>query len=335
VLALPLHLATKLVADHLHAVAADDSVARPLPIRARTDAAPTLVVAIEADVDGARRVFAGVPLVDWGKGQRDADTTPPAGLTVEWRKLEPTSGAYDNEQGGFHWDEIDYTANVWAGAAGSGLARVADVTPMVLPSHGDVGTMHFQVVVTLAGRTLSTPGLDDRYRGGLADDVPRVSLRRDDTFLGFLTENFNEPYIWGSDGDGATHQTERNVGGDCADFICYGLRRAGHRLPYGSTYDVPRWGGDKPIAHIATRAADGRFLDAAGKPIVVGPQGVQPGDLLLFHRHVAAFVEDRAPLGVLDANDVLIHTAWAPPDEQTFDASKQWTSPPFDVYRVR
>ena len=327
--------AVKLVAVHLLARAAGEDVAKPTPVHARADAAPSLVVAIEAEVDGRPRVFAGAPKVDWGGGVRAAETTPPAGLAVAWSKLEPTGGAYDNERGGgFHWDDVGYAATPWPGGAAD-LARPADVSPTILPSHGNLGTMHFQVAVTLGAQSLATPGLDDRYRGALGDDVPRVSLRRDDTFLGYLTESFNEPYIWASDGNGLTHQTERNVGGDCADFICYGLRRAGHRLPYGSTFDVPRWGGGKPIARIATRAADGRFLDAAGNPIPVGPDGVQPGDLLLFHRHVGAFVEDRPPLGVLDANDVLIHTAWAPPDEQTLDASKQWTSPPFDVYRVK
>ena len=159
-------------------------------------------------------------------------------------------------------------------------------------------------------------------------------MREDDTFLGYLTELYNTPYIWASAGSAGVHQADRHIGSDCADLMVYGMRRAGKKIDYGSTFDVPRWGGKKAIAKIAALGEDGRFVDAAGNAIPIGAAGVMRGDLLLFHRHVGAFSEDREPLGVLDANDFLLHTAWAPPAEETFTKSRQWTSPPFSVWRV-
>ncbi len=267
-----------------------------------------------------------------GKGRRAVKPWSGEPLRVEWLKIEPTAEWLDNENGGFHWETIPY---VETKIAASTLAIEADVAPTVLPARRDgeraLGTMHFQVKV----EGVSTPGAETRFRGGLATNVHRVSVRRDDTFLGFLTELFNTPYIWASAGDDPVHQAERGIGADCADFIAYGLRRTGKPIRYGSTYDVPAWGGKKTIASVAARDGSGRFVDANGNAIVVGERGVRRGDLLLFHRHVGAFVEDREPKGVLDANDVLIHTAWAPPAEESFESSARWTSPPFAIYRVR
>ena len=47
------------------------------------------------------------------------------------------------------------------------------------------------------------------------------------------------------------------------------------------------------------------------------------GDLIHFpdSRHVAVLYEDRPPLGVLDASDLMIHTCWAPPKIEPIGSS--------------
>lgn len=334
--ALVLLATVELVSVHLLSTAPEHpDLATPEAKHVRQDQTVRLVVAIEAEIDGARALFADVERVDRGDGSRRA-TPWPAGLpiAVAWSKVEPTAPWVDNEKGGFHWEEIPYSETAWPSDRPAVLSRTADPTATVLPGPKGLGTMAFRVAISAGGRTLSTPGRESRYRGGLSPAVHRIFVRRDDTFLGQLTALFNTPYIWASAGDGAKHQAERGIGADCADFIAYGLRRTGRKIEYGSTWDVPRWGNDDPVASVATRGSDGRFLDAKGRAVPVGTAGVRPGDLLLFRRHVAALVEDRAPLGWLDANDLLIHTAWAPPAEESFERSARWTSPPFTVWRV-
>ena len=336
----PLLAALELVRVHLLSTGPGDEVADGKPKFVRQGEEAMLVVAVEAKSAVATKIYAAVPKVDLGDGKGARRAEPwPAGEAVEvdWRKVEPTDAWVDNEKGGFHWEPITYVETPWADArAGKAtpLARPADVRTTVFPDRGGLGTMTFMVAVTAGGKTLATPGKEDVYRGGLSAKVHRVTVRKDDTFLGYLTELYNTPYIWASAGSAGVHQADRNIGSDCADLMVYGLRRAGKKIDYGSTYDVPRWGGKKSIANIAALGDDGRFVDAAGKTIAIGDGGVKRGDLVLFHRHVGAFSEDRVPLGVLDANDLLLHTAWAPPAEETFTQSRQWTSPPFSVWRV-
>src|SRR5256885_376105 len=87
---------------------------------------------------------------------------------------------------------------------------------------------------TTARRQIARPGPEARRgrgSGGLAGAVMRVSIRRDDTYLGYLTEMFGQPYVWASAGlSDATHQSERLEGADCADFVVYGARRMGKKI---------------------------------------------------------------------------------------------------------
>ncbi len=343
----PLLLAVELVSVPL--LSGDTRSATPDHKRVRQDTPVDLVVAVVAEDHGERLLLAGAERVDLGDGLGLRAARPwPASepIAIDWFKIEPTVGWVDNEAGGFHWANIPYAETPWPSdrsarrsssedpAPWLRLARRADVQTTILPDRGGLGTMAFKVRVTAGGRSRSTPGAESRFRGGLSPSVARVTVRRDDDFLGYLTELYNTPYVWASAGSDDTHQAERNVGSDCADFIAYGLRRAGRAISYGSTFDVPRWGGGRPIARIAAIDRDGRFLDDRGGLVRVGRDGVQPGDLLLFHRHVGAFSEDRPPRGVLDGGDLLMHTAWAPPVEETLFESRRFTAPPFTVWRV-
>jgi cell wall-associated NlpC family hydrolase len=146
--------------------------------------------------------------------------------------------------------------------------------------------------------------------GGLTDDVARLSIRRDDTYLGYLTEMYGQPYVWASAGlTDATHQSERLEGSDCADFIVYGARRMGAKLAYTWTGGLPEV--TKLLAS-GTRGADGIYRDAKGNPVPFG----KVGDLILFPRHVGALAEDRGTLGVLDDQDIVMHTLFDSPKEQ-------------------
>ena len=82
--------------------------------------------------------------------------------------------------------------------------------------------MRFQAVVTQGEHVVASAGIEARRghgAGGLTDDVMRVSIRRDDTYLGYLTEMYGQPYIWASAGvTDASHQSE-HLEGIILDFL--------------------------------------------------------------------------------------------------------------------
>jgi hypothetical protein len=241
------------------------------------------------------------------------DTHPD--IQLRWYKVEPKGDSYNNTAGGFHWDAIEYQEHP-IGPWGKDCQIPADAHPVGYPdTHDGLGTMGFKVAAKIGDKVFSSPGKESIFRGGLSDEVIRVAFRRDDTFVGYLTELFNTPYIWGSAGyPPKNHQAERLIGSDCADFVVYGARRAGKNIPYRGSWHLPE--SAETIVKADRTDSQGRYLQNDGKPVKIGEAGVHIGDLLLFSGHVGALLEDRRPKGVLDTNDVMIHTFWAPPTEE-------------------
>jgi hypothetical protein len=217
----------------------------------------------------------------------------------------------NTESGAFRFEPVPYQRTAFA-ATGSALA---DVRPTLTPDHGrGVGTMRYAIELTRSGVTIASPGPEARRgrgSGGLLDTVHRVSIRRDDTYLGYLTEMFGQPYIWASAGmTTRTHQSERLEGSDCADFIIYGARRMGKTLDY-------TWSGGLPsvtklLSPRGERGEDGVYRDASGKPLPFP----SAGDIILFPRHVGALTQDRGQPGILDDQDLMMHTLFDSPKEQ-------------------
>jgi hypothetical protein len=282
---------------------------------ARRDQVVTLhAVVIDKDV-----AYSDAPVVILGK--KRWRTRPLArGTDVRWFKVEPTVDKLSNTpEGSFKWSPIPYAASevpAWRGRN----RTVADVKPLLLSDEGHgLGTMRFQITVRLPdGRIGQSPGVEARRggpSGGLLPAVHRVSIRKDDSYLGWLSELYGQPYIWASAGHtDRTHQTERLEGADCADFVTYGRRRQGVSVPYTWTGALPK---QTTLLHAGTRRADGVFADDQGRPIPFP----RPGDIILFPRHVGALVEDRGVPGLLDAEDIMVHTCFARPKEESIDSS--------------
>ena len=95
----------------------------------------------------------------------------------------------------------------------------------------------------------------------------------------------------------------------------------GKKTEYTSSYAIDKQAPERFRGVSANEA--GGVQDAAGKPIAFGDKGVRAGDLIHFpgSRHVAVLYEDRAPLGVLDSGDLMIHTCWAPPKIEAIGSS--------------
>jgi hypothetical protein len=280
---------------------------------ARVDQPVRLYALVAAEVAGTRRWFSDAPAVRLD-GQplaiQPLSALPQASL--RWYRVEPTVATMSNtESGAFRFEPVPYQRTAFT-ATGSALA---DVRPTLTPDHGHgVGTMRYAVELSRGGVTVASPGPEARRgrgSGGLLDTVHRVSIRRDDTYLGYLTEMFGQPYIWASAGmTTRTHQSERLEGSDCADFIIYGARRMGKTLDY-------TWSGGLPsvtklLASRGERGEDGVYRDAAGKPLPFPTAG----DIILFPRHVGALTQDRGQRGILDDQDLMLHTLFDSPKEQ-------------------
>ncbi len=316
------------------------------PPRGRDSADRPRIVAIhlvsrvgdEVASDGARRALASDPVRlhavlavrDASRTAYYSDASPVVALggkrrptrplaeapaaRFSWFKVEPRVESMSNTGSGtFRFEPIDYAetaVRAWQGRS----SVVADVRPTLTPDRGNgLGTMRFKLQAVTDDGTFATPSVTARRgrgSGGLTDAVHRVSLRRDDTYLGFLTEMFGQPYIWASAGTSSkTHQSERLEGSDCADFVVYGRRRLGEDREY-------TWTGALP--EVTTLLARGRpgsggvYVDAKGKPLPF----TRAGDILLFPRHVGVLTADRGERGVLDRADIMFHTYFASPRQE-------------------
>jgi hypothetical protein len=307
--------------------AVDDGDADAAPKRARRDQRVTLYAVLVVDT----HYYTDAPALAIG-GKR-VDARPLAeGPAVElyWRKVEPAEQTMSNTASGeFRFESIGYTATPWDDATGRG-AVAADVHPTLTPDHGDgVGTMRFQIEVRQGDRALASAGVDARRgkgSGGLTDDVHRISLRRDDTYLGYLTELYGQPYIWASAGStDRAHQSERLEGCDCADFVVYGRRRMGEERAYTWTGEL--WKYTRLLAS-GDRATDGVFRDKSGEALPF--TGV--GDIILFPRHVGVLSEDREPRGILDDGDIMMHSLFDTPKEVTI-ADSTYADTPIELRR--
>jgi cell wall-associated NlpC family hydrolase len=313
----------------VHLVASiDDGIATDRPAYARADQHVT----IHAVIESGKHVFADVSEAKLGGHAVHPEPLAAAPrFSIAWNRVEPAAASYSNTEGGeFHFTEIEYRTTAIADAHETVLA--ADVRPTLTTDHGHgVGTMRFQAVVTQGETTIASPGPEakrGRGSGGLTDAVLRVTIRRDDTYLGFLTEMYGQPYIWASAGlSDATHESERLEGSDCADFVVYGARRAGKKLAYTWTGGLPEI---TRLLASGTRGDDGIYRDAAGKPLPF----TKPGDLILFPRHVGALVEDRGTIGVLDDQDLMMHTLFDSPKEQAI-ADSGYADKPVELRRFK
>jgi cell wall-associated NlpC family hydrolase len=298
----------------------DGGTATAGPIHARKDQKVTLYAAVEV----AGHWYTDAPFPH----ARPLAAAPH--LTLHWNRIEPAANDYSNEDAtGFHFTAIEYKAT---SIDATTTSITADVHPTLTPDHGDgVGTMRYQLVVTANDRTLATPGTDARRgrgSGGLTDAVMRVSIRRDDTYLGYLTEMYGQPYIWASAGTSdASHQSEHLEGSDCADFVVYGARRMGKHIRYTWTGGLP---AITTLVTAGTRGDDGIYRDDHGRPLPF----TRPGDLILFPRHVGVLSVDRGTRGVLDDQDLMMHTLFDSPKEQPI-ADSGYADKPVELRRLK
>ena len=140
--------------------------------------------------------------------------------------------------------------------------------------------------------------------GHIRETAP-IEIRRfaGEGFRAAISEQFALPYLFGSGElkDGVNTGPETRLGADCANFIVYALRREGRAVP---------WSNPKQLR---------KYLAPVAENVRAGEMAIRDGDIaggLIVHlgRHVAAVMEDRPPLGVLDRNDIVAHQLEGSPE---------------------
>jgi poly-gamma-glutamate synthesis protein (capsule biosynthesis protein) len=161
---------------------------------------------------------------------------------------------------------------------------------------------------------------------GKVRETPVIELRRfiGSGFRAAVTEQFGLPYLFGSGqlSDGSNTGPETSLGADCANFVVYALRQQGQRIP---------WSDPKQLRqHLDLVARSAR----PGIPKITA-EDLQRGTIVHLGTHVAAVIEDRNPLGILDENDLVAHQLPAAPEMVTLgQLLRERKKDRFDLYRV-
>jgi poly-gamma-glutamate synthesis protein (capsule biosynthesis protein) len=161
---------------------------------------------------------------------------------------------------------------------------------------------------------------------GKVRETPVIELRRfiDSGFRAAVTEQFGLPYLFGSGelSEASNTGPETNLGADCANFVVYALRRQGQRIP---------WSDPKRLR---------QHLELIGRSVTAGipritAEDLQRGTIVHLGTHVAAVIEDRNPIGILDENDLVAHQLPAAPELVTLGQLLTGRRKNrFDLYRV-
>ncbi len=143
----------------------------------------------------------------------------------------------------------------------------------------------------------------------------KLVIRRDNTYVGYLTELFGVPFVlWPQRLLGRGHQTDLQIGADCVALVIYGRRRMGFEVPY-----------------VAPPALS-RFMTVVDNAADTGGRRVRVGDVLNFGFQTAVVAEDREPVGVLSDNDLIIHTYHGAAEEIPF-SRLPYRNHPFEILR--
>src|SRR6266513_160431 len=161
---------------------------------------------------------------------------------------------------------------------------------------------------------------------GKVRETPVMELRRfiGSGFRAAVTEQFGLPYLFGSGelSEASDAGPETNLGADCANFVIYALRRQGQRIPWSDPKQL------RQHLDFVTRSA------TPGTPRITA-EDLQRGTIVHLGTHVAAVIEDRNPMGILDENDLVAHQLPGAPELVTLgQLLRERTKNGFDLYRV-
>jgi poly-gamma-glutamate capsule biosynthesis protein CapA/YwtB (metallophosphatase superfamily) len=215
-------------------------------------------------------------------------------------------------------DEIGFASGApprprWRGTRlrPSGRALPIDALRGFFDRKTGCGAIRLQARVEMNHRIRETPAIEVRRFAGSG-------------FRAALTEQFGLPYLFGSGElrDGADTGPETGWGADCANFLVYALRRQGRQIPWCNPRQLRKY--LEPVM-LKAGAGKAKFSD----------QDAADGLVIHFGSHVAALMEDRPPIGTLDATDLVTHQLEGVPEMLSLgELLAKRNNPRFDLLRV-
>lgn len=250
-------------------------------------AAACLVLVLPGSAPGEEWAIASIDSPLFVVGGQSLTLT--SGEPTEWFRRVPVPGDYDNSR------------------TCEGTPRPACLDAI---AHRDVPLGRTDRLV-LEDLDLGT----HRLVAGTSDPrVLEVVVRRDDSYVGFLTEQLGTPFVfYPARVPGLGHQTDARIGADCVALAIYGQRRMGREIPY--------------VAPMALYRFTNVVSSSAAEVVTVAR-----GDVLHFGWQTAVVSEDVHPIGVLTDEDVIIHTFHEAVEEVLF-GELPYRGRPFEVLR--
>lgn len=224
--------------------------------------------------------------VEWGKPVKLVLQQPPVGSHVRWWALRPAQSSYRVMEadlgfasGAPAWIQLEKVLISEGGAMGS--VDLAQLEPVLDPKF-HAGTVRVVAEVRY--------GNQSRVSNEIVVKVCAPGARG---MRAAWSRQFALPYVFGSSGlrEGSRTGPDAGWGADCANFITAGLRSEGWMIPWSNPKDLRPW--------LASWQ---------------GAVDVQQGCVLHFGAHVAALWEDRAPLGELGDDDLVVHQLEGQPE---------------------
>jgi hypothetical protein len=193
----------------------------------------------------------------------------------------------------------------------NGVALPIDAVRSFFDQRTGCGAIRLQARAEINHRIRETPAIEIRRFAGTG-------------FRAALTEQFCLPYLFGSGElrDGTSTGPETGWGADCANFLVYAFRRQGRQIPWCNPRQLRKY--LEPVM-LKTGAGEAKFSgeDAA------------EGLVIHFGSHVAALLEDRPPIGTLDAADLVAHQLEGVPEMLSLgELLTKRNNPRFDLFRV-
>lgn len=164
----------------------------------------------------------------------------------------------------------------------------------------DLGSFWLQVTDDQGQRSAGLAEVGER---GLSPSVFRLTVEKEDSYLGKLTGYFNVPGLFGC----TPYQSFHYIGIDCADVLVAAHRRwrgLGEGEDVNVTWVVDHW----------QRVAGFRVVDGIPWCAAKWGEAVEPGDAIAVRytpgkafQHIGALYEDANRNRLLDAADTILH----------------------------
>lgn len=166
------------------------------------------------------------------------------------------------------------------------------------------------------------------------EKIVQVVYREDDTYIGILKELMNTPFVYVPKFSRGYHQTDERIGSDCAEFVIYGMRRMGYKIPYCGPNNIHKYAEEivSGKVYLDRSSTSGVYKDESLNLIKINEEEVQPGDIIHFGEQVSVFYEDKGIIGVLDVGDLIIQSYYNEPEIVSIEDSGFYGYP-LKIYR--